>query len=343
MANVTIKDVAKQANVSIATVSRVLNKNYFVSPELEKKVMDAIKELDYYPNSVARSLKNESTQTIGLIVSDISNSFFTFVNRSVENVLKKYNYNLIVCSTDNQPEKELSYLKLLLEKKVDGIILNTTGSNREFIASVSHQIPFVLCGRKVMSPNFIGDFVDSDNTTGSYLLTRHMIEQGHKKIGIINGQQSVSSGIERMEGFRRAMESVGITVNEQYPYQYYGDYNCSDSGYEGAKYLFSLENAPTAVLAMNNELAVGALRYLHTHGLQIPEDISFACYGNILNVDLFYVQPHYIDMDPRIIGTKVGELLIERIEHKNELPNREILFAPALIEGNSVKTLSTDS
>lgn len=334
--NTTIKDVAKKANVSIATVSRVLNKNYYVSPELEKKVMDAIKQLNYYPNSVARSLKNESTQTVGLIVSDISNSFFTFVNRSVENILQQHNYNLIVCSTDNQKEKELSYLKLLLEKKVDGIILNTTGFNHEFVSSISHQIPIVLCGRKIDSPSFRGDFVDSDNATGAYLMTRHMIEKGHRRIGIICGQQSVSSGIERIEGFRRAMGSIGIQVDESYPYQYYGNYNCSDSGYEGAEYLLSQKPLPTAILAMNNELSVGALRYFRSHHIAVPEDLSFICYGNILNTDLFYIQPCYIEMDPRVIGTRVGELLIERIEHKNELPNREILFAPTLIQGNSV-------
>ncbi len=339
MSNVTIKDVARKANVSIATVSRVLNKNYFVSPELEQKVMDAIKQLNYYPNSVARSLKNESTQTIGLIVSDISNSFFTFVNRSVENILKQYNYNLIVCSTDNEKEKELSYLKLLLEKKVDGIILNTTGFNHEFISSISQQIPIVLCGRKINFPSFKGDFADSDNTTGAYQMTQHLIEKGHRRIGVICGQQSISSGIERIEGFRRAMQSIGVSVDDHYPYQFYGNYNCSDSGHEGAQHLLSLDLPPTAVLAMNNELAVGALRYFRTHSIRVPEDISLICYGNILNRDLFYIQPSYIDMDPRIIGTRVGELLIERIEHKNELPNREILFAPVLVEGNSVKSI----
>ena len=340
MPNVTIKDVAQKANVSIATVSRVLNKNYFVSPELEQKGMEAIKQLNYYPNSVARSLKNESTQTIGLIVSDISNSFFSFVNRSVENILRQHNYNLIVCSTDNQKEKELSYLKLLLEKKVDGIILNTTGLNHEFVSSISQQIPIVLCGRKINSPIFKGDFVDSDNINGSYLMTRYMIEKGHRRIGVICGQQSISSGIERIEGFRRAMRSIDISVDENYPYQYCGNYNCSDSGYEGAEYLLSLDPPPTSILAMNNELTVGALRYFRSHNVAVPDDISLICYGNILNTDLFYIQPYYIDMDPRVIGTRVAELLIERIEHKNELPNREVLFAPALVPGNSVKPLA---
>lgn len=336
MSNVTIKDVAKEANVSIATVSRVLNQNYFVSPELEKKVMDAIKKLNYYPNSVARSLKNESTQTIGLIVSDISNSFFTIVNRAVEDVLKKYKYNLIVCSTDNQKEKEYSCFQLLLEKKVDGIILNTTGFNHDFVASVSQQLPIVLCGRKVESTSFHGDLVDSDNITGTYKMVRHIIELGHKKIGFIGGQQTISSGQERYEGFRRAMETIDITVDDSYPYQFAGNYNRSQSGYDGAQYLLTLPEPPTAILAMNNELAIGALRYFHSHNIAIPRQVSFACYGNILNVDLFYVQPDNVDMDPQQIGTKMGEMLLERIESKNNLPNREIRFSPVLIQGNTL-------
>lgn len=340
MSNITIKDVAKEANVSIATVSRVLNENYFVSPELKTKVMNAIEKLNYYPNSVARSLKNESTQTIGLIVSDISNSFFTFVNRSVENILRQHNYNLIVCSTDNQKEKEASYLKLMLEKKVDGIILNTTGYNHEFISSISQQLPIVLCARRIDRPDFKGDFVDSDNITGANILTRHLLENGHRRIGVICGQQSISSGIERVNGFRQAMQSFGISVDDTYPYLFFGNYNCPESGYSGAEYLFSLDTPPTAILCMNNELATGTLRYCRTHKINIPQHLSFGCYGNIMNVDLFYIQPFYIDMDPRIIGTRVGELMIERIEHKNMLPNREILFAPTLVSGNSVQNIS---
>ncbi len=219
----------------------------------------------------------------------------------------------------------------------EGII--GTGFNHEFIASISQQIPIVLCGRKINFPSFKGDFADSDNTTGAYQMTQHLIEKGHRRIGVICGQQSISSGIERIEGFRRAMQSIGVSVDDHYPYQFYGNYNCSDSGHEGAQHLLSLDLPPTAVLAMNNELAVGALRYFRTHSIRVPEDISLICYGNILNRDLFYIQPSYIDMDPRIIGTRVGELLIQRIEHKNELPNREILFAPVLVEGNSVKSI----
>lgn len=144
MGNVTIKDVAKLAGVSIATVSRVINDNYYVSPEIKEKVLQAIEDLDYYPNYVARSLKSEKTNSIGFLVSDISNTYFTTMAKALEDVIHKKNYSLIVCSTEDKKEKELAYLKLLISKKVDGLILNTTGKNDELIAELSKQLPIVL-------------------------------------------------------------------------------------------------------------------------------------------------------------------------------------------------------
>jgi LacI family transcriptional regulator len=339
MRNITIKDVAKEAGVSIATVSRVLNNNYFVSDELKAKVNETIGKLNYYPNSIARSLKNESTLTIGLIVSDISNAFFTTLARSVEDIIRHQNYNLIVCSTDNQKEKEYAYLQLLMEKKVDGIILNTTGENCDFIASISHNIPIALCGRKVNDLSFRGDFVDSDNITGSYELTRHMIKMGHKKIGIINGQQKVSSGHERMEGFCKAMLTIGVTVDESYPYIFNGDFNRIESGYQGAHFLLNQSNPPTAIVIMNNEMAIGTLSYCKEHQVQIPEDVSIGCYGDIVNADLLYVQPSNVTMSPWTIGKRLAELIIERIESDEEVPNREIRFSTQLNIGNGVKKI----
>lgn len=339
MENATIKDVAKRAGVSIATVSRVLNENYYVSPELKEKVVNAIKSLNYYPNSVARSLKNESTYTIGLIVSDIANGFFTILARSAEDVIKEHGYNMIVCSTDNQQKNEYDYLQLLIEKKVDGMIINTTGKNNDFIASISQYIPIALCGRKVDHPSFRGDFVDSDNITGSYELAQHMTSMGHTRIGIVNGQQIVSSGQERLEGFRRAMARIEIPVDEDYPYCFNGDFNHIESGYQGAEYLLSKKDPPTAIIGMNNELTIGILGYCRKHGIAVPEDVSVGCYGDIINVDLFYVQPSSVTMSPWPMGKRLAELMIERIEHKNAMPNREIRFTPQLIPGNGVKKL----
>lgn len=336
MGDVTIRDVARDAGVSTATVSRVLNSNYYVSPELSDKVMASIKKLNYYPNSIARSLKNESTHTIGLIVSDISNDFFTIIARSIEDVIKEHNYNLIVCSTDNQQEKEYVYLQLLLEKKVDGIILNTTGMNNAFISDISQQTPIVLCCRRVEDAAFKGDFVDSDNPSGSYDLTRHLIGLGHTRIGVVNGQHYVSSAKERYEGFCRAMQSIGISICQDYPYLFNGDFNRTQSGYEGASFLLEQASPPTAIIAMNNELTIGALRYCKEKEIRIPQDVSICCYGDIINVDLFYVQPSNVTMNSWSIGARIANMIVDRIEHKNQIPNREILFSPQLIIGNSV-------
>lgn len=338
MQNVTVKDVAKAAGVSIATVSRVINNNYFVSKDLEQKVMNAIKQLNYYPNSVARSLKNKSTLTIGFLVSDISNNFFTIMSRAIEDVIQQHSYSLLVCSNDNKQEKEYAYLKLLLEKKVDGIIINTTGKNDEFISDISKKIPIVLCGRKITDPNFIGDFVDSDNISGSYDLTSHLINLGHRKIGIINGLTSVSSGSERFEGFQKAMKMIGMDIDSDYKYKYDGSFDI-EGGYKGAAKLMESDDHPTAIVVTNNEMSTGALKYFRTHNIRIPEDVSIASFGNIVNEDLLFVQPSCVRMNTWIMGKKQAELIVERIETKNQLPNREIRYSTQLIVGNGVKQI----
>jgi len=334
--NATIKAVAKDAGVSVATVSRVINSNCKVSAELVEAVNKSIAKLNYYPNTVARSLKFDSTLSIGLIISDISNSFFCFLARTIEDVIHGDNYNMIVCSTDNQQDKELSYLRLLLGKKVDGIIINTTGMNDELITSVSHVLPVVLCGRKIHSPSFHGDFVDSDNEAGSYTLTRHLIEHGHRRIAIVNGQRIFSSAAERLAGFARAMKTIGVAVDEGYPYLFEGNFTDSNSGTLAAKALLSLPAPPTAIIAMNNELAAGVLRYCHDRGIHIPQDLSICSYGKIFNNDLLYVQPSYVTMDPTLLGHKIASFMLERIAGKNQHSNREMRLDAQLVKGTGV-------
>lgn len=335
--SVTIKDVAKLANVSIATVSRVINKNYFVSPEIKERVNRAIKELNYYPNSIAQSLKNRSTLTIGFAVSDISNNYFTSMARAVEDVISKHNYNVIVCSTESDQKKELGYLKLLMSKKIDGLILNTSGENDDYVSDLSETIPTVLVNRKVKSARFRGDFIDSDNNQGAYLLTSHLISNGHRKIGVINGNLSLSTGYERFEGFKKAMKDVNIKIDDDYMYRYDGDFSF-ESGYKGAEYLFSLADRPTAIIAMNNAMAMGAMKFFRNHEIIVPSDISMACYGTISNIELYYIQPSVVTLDPWCIGNKAGELIMERISNP-ELNNRDVIFMPQLIPGNGVKVI----
>lgn len=331
MPNPTIKDVARQAGVSIATVSRVLNNKCTVNPDLATKVNRAVEQLSYHPNSIARTLKSESSKTVGFIVSDISNDFFTRMARSVEDVLNQHGYSLFVCSTDSTQQREEQCLSLLREKQVDGLIINTSGKNDELITQLSHQVPIALFGRKISNARFIGDFVDNDNFSGTQELTRHLISLGHRKIGLLCGQMYVSSARERLAGFQSAMREIGVTVND-YPYIYNGSFNRISSGTEGTKYLY--ERGATAIISANNLLALGALQFCHRAKIRVPEDLSLCSFGTIANHELLYVQPTYAEQASASMGARLAELIIERIEAKNQLANRELRFSVNLVIGN---------
>lgn len=335
--NATIKDVANLAGVSIATVSRVMNDNYFVSQVVKENVLDAIKQLNYLPNSVARSLRKDTTFTIGYAVSDISNEHFTQIARTVEDIVNKENYNVIVCSTENNKKREQDYLNLLISKKIDALILNTSGENDSLVASISEKMPIVLINRKVNDPMFKGDFIDSDNNVGAYLLTSHLISYGHRKIGIINGLLSINTGCERFEGFKRAMKEVNINVDDTYPYMFNGNFT-AESGYQGAEAIMSRDDKPTAIVVMNNAMTIGALKYFRNHGISVPEEVSIASYGSIANIELYYVQPSIVTMDAWTIGKKAGELILHRIKNK-DATNKEIILTPQLLIGDGVKKI----
>lgn len=334
MANPTIKDVAREAGVSIATVSRVLNKKGTVKEASVQSVLQAIEHLGYHPNSIARTLKNDSSKTIGLVVTDISNDFFTRMARGIEDVLNDRGYNLFVCSTDGLQQREAQCLSLLREKQVDGIILNASGKNSSLITKMSGQVPFALFSRKIPDPQFRGDFVDNDNYSGLRELTAQLLRLGHRKIGFINGQSYVSSAAERFSGFQSAMRDAGIDVGTDYPYLYSGNFNRLNSGKEGARVLW--EKGVTAILCGNNLLALGALQYCKEAGLRLPEDLSLCSFGTLANQDLLFVRPTSCEQNPDAMGARLAELIIERIESKNQIPNREIRFTTTILPGNGV-------
>lgn len=336
--NVTIRDVAKEAGVSVATVSRALNQNYPVSDKLRKRIDDAVAKLDFHPNAIARTLKTNSSRIIGFLVSDISQNFFTTILKGVENSIQVFNYNVMSCSTDGKKSTEQSYLSILLEKKVDGIILNGTGMNDEYIAKISKNIPIVCSHRRNQYENFIGDFVGCDDLSSIKELTAHLLSLGHKKIGLLNGQLHVSTGMDRYLGFCAAMQNAGIKVDEQYPYMANLGFVTKD-GYEGARKLFEREDRPTALVCGNDELCMGALNYLKTHSLSVPEDVSIVCHGDIPSREILYIQPTVSSFNLTTIGNKTGELLLERIRSGNSINNREVRYMTTLVLGNSTRAL----
>ncbi len=332
----TIKDVAKHANVSIATVSRVLSNSNNVSPSTVEKVNKAILECNFIPNNIARNLKQDISKTIGYVVSDISNPYYMFIAKVLESYFRPFGYNIMISSTGENKEQELSCLNQLLSNRVAGIIINTTGKNNPFIVSMSKHTPTILLERYINSDEFIGDYVGSDNSTGIKTLTETLIENGHKKIAFINGSLNVSTGKIRYASFIDTLKLHHINYDTKHHIN--ADTFDELNGYNAAQYLLSQTDKPTAIIVANNSLAIGALKYFKASNISIPNDISFASYGSLQNIELFFVETSLVYYDPKNIGDKLCELLSNRIN--NPCDNQEAIFMPVLRKGVSIKNIS---
>lgn len=332
MKNVTIHEVARQAEVSIATVSRVIN-NHHVEPKTAAKVNRAIRDTGYVPDAIARGMRRGKSFAIGYIVSDISNGHFTIAAKYLEETLGKEGYSLIVCSTRDDREREMKQLRLLASKKVDGLVINVSGANNDVIVKLSQRLPVVLLSRKIADPGFKGDFVGSDGFQGAYALGRHVLSMGHRHIGLIRGPQHLSTGVERYNGFVTALKESGISLPESMIHL--GDHY-EESGWVGAERLLGASQPPSILIAMNNPMALGALAYLRQQEVRVPEGVSFAAYGNISNRDLLYVPPTTISEKPEQEGKLAGEILLRRIADMDATPLHTSVPGELLI-GNSIQ------
>lgn len=301
----TIHDVARHAGVSIATVSRVINNNYPVGARTREAVMQAIRDTSYFPDASARAMRGNNTFAIGYVISDISNSHFTIIAKTIEDAIGGTNYNMMVCSTGDNGKREEDFLQMLWARKISGLIINSAGENDQFIARISREIPVVLIYRQIDDPTFAGDYVGNDDFDGAYRLARHILELGHRRVGLICGPQTVTTGIRRRDGFLSAFTESGLKIPESMIH--YGDFY-EQSGVLGAKKLTSVKRRPTLLAVMNNAMALGVMSYLRTSGISVPEDLSFVSYGDIHNRDLLYFQPTILAQNPR----KIGELEIGR-------------------------------
>lgn len=338
MARITIKDIAQKAKVSIATVSRVINGNPTVAPEIYERVMAVVEETGYYPNQLARSLKISNSKTIGLLAPDITNEYIAQMVSVIGGVIRPKGYSLILCSAINDRDSEMNYLQLLLEKQVDGIIINTLGFNNAYIAEISHSIPIVALHRKIDHPDFRGDWIDTDIFACAYELTKLLLQKGHRKIASLNGPMRLSTGKMRYDGFLKAMREYGLHVSQEDPYYYEGDFTFQ-SGYDGAKYFMELKDPPTAIVNMHGEATLGMLRYFRNHNVDVPGDISLVSVSGIPKSDILYVRPYHYRMQPDTVAYRAATLLLERIESNNTLQNRECCFSMPIVPGNSVRGL----
>jgi LacI family transcriptional regulator len=318
-------DVAKRAGVSVATVSGVLNGSRYVSPELQQRVLQAIRELDYTVNQVARSLQLRSTRLIGMLVPDISDPFHANVVRVVEDALKMAGYTLLLGSLRDRPEEQTRYLNTMRAQQVDGILIYIVpGCEDEVRKLVESRKPVVLMGRA--PTQFEADLVATDHVTGTRLAVEHLIARGHRAIGIIPGPEAQPFSHARVEGWREALRHAGIRANERHVA--YGDYSV-EGGQAAASRLLELEGPPTAILAGNFHEVIGVLRVLRQRRIRRPEEVEVMSSHDSDVLDAFDPPVSSVDQPVREMGAKAAELLLRRIRQPGR-PPEQILLRPRL-------------
>jgi len=310
---VTIYDIAKKANVSAMTVSRVINKSGKISDETKKKVEAVIKELNYIPNNSARNLITNKTKILSLMITDIANPFFTSVARGAEDKAMQMGYQLLLCNSDENFEKESKYMDMLISTGTDGVLFAPANdSSKKNIRKLSkHGIPFVLIDRSIQDLEC--DQVLSDNESTTRRLIEHLIQQGHKKIAIINGPLDVSTARERHQAYTDTLKLHGLAIDKNLILEsQFRDSDVSDS----IQQLLDLPESecPTAIFATNNFIGMSTIKSLQKLNIKVPSEIAVVSYDGI---------PNYTENESKLTVAEqpaynfgyIGiQLLIERIE-----------------------------
>ena len=323
----TIRDVAKRAGVAPTTVSRVINNSGYVRTETRERVEAAIAELGYVPNTLARSLRFKKTNTLALVLPDITNPFWTTVARGVEDAASDRGFNVILCNTDESETEQTKYLTVLLQKQIDGIVLAPACSTAEPVELIQKQgVPVVVLDRHV--PCAQVDIVRCDSVTGAYRLIRHLLSLGHRRIGILSGPQGVSTAEDRVVGYQQALKEIGQDVDQGLVY--YGEFTQA-SGYEMTQQTLTVTPRPTALFAANNFIAVGSLRALQDAGLRVPDDMTLVSFDDL--PPAFVIDPFLtVTAQPAYeMGHRATELLLARLSGLAPTEYQKIILATETI------------
>ncbi|WP_128429035.1 LacI family DNA-binding transcriptional regulator [Streptomyces cyaneus] len=310
----TMADVARSAGVSVATVSHVLNGTRPVLPHTRQAVLDAMDELGYTPNTLARSLVTSRTRSIGLAVSAISNPYFTEILQGVEAAALEHGYSLLIADPHDDPEHERKVVQLLHERRVDGMIIAASADPRELIAYLGrHKVPTVLLDRVVDttadgSPHF--DQVCADSAEPVARLVTHLADLGHRRIALVAGLPGLSTTGERLAGYRDGLASAGLAFDEHL--LVHGDSE-SAGAEQATAALLSLASPPTALVTANNAMTIGALRALRDRGLSVPDDIALCCFDDFAWADLFSPRLTAIAQPSREMGAHAVRVLLDRL------------------------------
>lgn len=331
----TIKDVAKKAGVSISTVSRVLSNKVPVNAETRVRVVNAVKELDYQPNLIAKGLKGGSTNTIGLIIPDISNPYYPKIARSVEEQAKKNGYSLILCNTEESLKEELMYVDMLKKRYVDGIIFITVLKESNHILKLKRSgFPVVQLDR-CSNPEV--DCVTSDNVYGAYIMTKHLIENGHRNIAIIAGNMDMQIYVDRFLGCMMALNEMDVKISDEYIAK---NAVTVEDAYESMMKFLKMPQRPTAVFSPNDIKTLGVYKAIRDCNLRIPEDISVVGYDNIDISE--YMDPPLTTFEQPVkaMGAQAVERLVDQIEKTSKIECARIVLQGSMVIRRSVRNIN---
>ncbi len=329
----SIKDVAREAGVSIATVSRVLNDIDVVNEDTKKKVLDAISKLGYRPNIVARSLKTQKTSTIGILIPDIASQFYPDIVRGAEDVANIYNYNIILCNSDFDIEKEKEYLKVLKEKMVDGVIYISSSLNEEILDLINElDLKTVLVETKDKEGKFPS--VSIDNVSASYEGTKYLIESGIKKLAFIGvNETTMNAWGERYIGYKSALSEAGLSFDKDLTY--FKNLTVK-AGYEAIQRFTEAGKEFDGIVCASDEIAMGAIDALREKGIRVPEDVSVIGFNNNVLGGIFYPKLTTISQPSYDMGSVAVRMLI-KILNKRELENGHYVLNYELIKRESTR------
>lgn len=312
MNRVTIRDVAREAGVSVNTVSRALAGKPDVSPQTRAKVLEVAKRLGYRPNKLARGLRSNKTFTLGVIVTDIANPFFAELVKGVEETARKNGYSILLEDTSEDPKKEEKAIQVMIGERVDGLLITPVQSSRKAVEEVLESgFPIVLMGRYFS--DLEAPYVVTDDVRGAIIAVEHLIDLGHREIAHVAGPLHISSAMDRLCGYLQALEKHGIAVREDYILK--GAVTLED-GYRAGKELLRLRPLPSAVFAYSDFVAIGIMQAILEEGLRIPTDVSLVGYDDILFSAYTKVPLTTVRIPKRTLGSEAVKMLLKKLAGK---------------------------
>ena len=332
----TMKDLSRETGLGLATISKYFNGGT-VREKNRVLIEAAVKKLHYVPNEVARSLKTQQTRVIGVVIPELSNAFITSIISSMEDILRKHDYAVIVCDCRSDPKREKEAVEFLLHRRVDGLInMATDATGAHLKAALSAGIPVLLVDRLIDSLRGKVSAVVIDNIHASYQAVRKLTELGHRQIGLVLGSPNLYTTNQRLTGYLNALKEAGITPSDEYIR--YGDYTM-DGGYQAVQSLLRLKKRPTALFVTNFEMTLGTMLALQHSGVRVPDDLSVIGFDKLELFGGIFPDLTLIRQPQLSIGRETANLMLDLLGNHDGISHRIVTLSTELTEGKSVREL----